>query len=207
MQRRGRDDLRAVPQPVEPGPDLDRRGLLARVLEVQVPASPTAQDLHSDRDRAVFALEVLEGGVPVVARIDVEDDQAGDGAGDQAEAGIGPAAPPVPELAGGRPPLLELRPGDQRALAARLQRQRSPATGQRGSCLVVRTGGLAPPSTWGRVADPADPATLLAGQDVALAGWRSPAFVSVGDEPQARPDLIDLDLDLRPSLALRRLPG
>ncbi|MFO1301134.1 MAG: hypothetical protein U1F17_12280 [Burkholderiaceae bacterium] len=131
VDRRRRDDHPAVAAQVEPFAKarLVRDGL-AEVPEVQVSPASAGQALERRLEPRETSLERGQARIAAVPGVDVEHQQARDGAGDDTDVGVGPAPEPLLDLVGRRAPTLVRRPAHQRPLAARLHRRHRPAERQ-----------------------------------------------------------------------------
>jgi hypothetical protein len=61
----------------------------------EVSASPAGQGFDRGGECPVLGFQVLDGEVAAMAGIDIQDEQAADGAGRDAEIGVRPAGPPL----------------------------------------------------------------------------------------------------------------
>src|SRR5438093_1203515 len=96
--------------------------------EVEMAAATTGPAFNGCRQTAVLPLDVLQRSIATVSHIDIEDNQAGDGAGHNADASLTASAKPGARLRLSRTSVLKVLPADQGSLVARPNRNDRPAS-------------------------------------------------------------------------------
>src|SRR5438034_1181756 len=96
--------------------------------EVEMAAATTGQAFNSCWQAAVLPLEVLKRPIATVPHIDIDDNQAGDGTGHNADASLGRSAKPGAGFGLGRTSLLKVLPADQGSLVSSPNRNDRPAS-------------------------------------------------------------------------------
>jgi len=96
--------------------------------EVEMAAATTGPAFNGCSQAAVLPLEVLQRPIATVSHIDIDDNQAGDGAGHNADASLTASAKPGARLRLSRTSVLKVLPADQGSLVARPNRNDRPAS-------------------------------------------------------------------------------
>src|SRR5207245_11547102 len=86
--------------------------------EVEMAAATTGPAFNGCSQAAVLPLEVLQRPIAAVSHIDVDDNQAGDGTGHNADASLGASGKPGARFRFAGMSVLELLPADQWSLVA-----------------------------------------------------------------------------------------
>src|SRR5438445_12911856 len=96
--------------------------------EVQMAAATTGPAFNGRRQAAGLLLEVLQRPIATVSHIDIDDNQAGDGTGHNADASLGPSTKPGVRFRLCRTSMLKVLPADQGSLVSCPNRNDRPAS-------------------------------------------------------------------------------